>query len=98
MRARADKSRPGCRVRDGRRQRDGARLPVPVGQPATGCGAIGVGAGQGEKYSRLVYGLAEAGEIAVAGDQVKKIAMLAGRGIGPFAGRARTVMGPCNRT
>ena len=54
---------------------------------------MGSPARQGEKDPRLVHGLAEPGEIAVTGDQIEQIAMLAGRGIGPFAGRARTVIG-----
>ena len=48
---------------------------------------------QGEKGTRLVDGLAEAVQIAVAGDQIEQIAMLAGGGIGPFAGGAGTVIG-----
>src|SRR5260370_34087231 len=51
-------------------------------------------AGQGEKRMRLVHGLAKALQIAVEGDEIKEIAMLASGGIGPFAGGAGTVIRP----
>src|SRR3984893_17059683 len=41
---------------------------------------------QGEEETRLVRRLAETVQIAIAADQVQEIAMLAGGGIGPFAG------------
>jgi len=54
--------------------------------------AIGRWAWQGEKATRLVHGVAKMLQIAAARDQVEKIAMLAGGGVGPFAGSARTVI------
>ena len=55
--------------------------------------AVGGRTRQGEKATRLVHGLAKAIQIAVARDQIEEIAMLAGGGIGPFAGGAGTVVG-----
>ncbi len=51
------------------------------------------GTWQGEKAARFVHGLAEIAQVAVEADQVKQIAMLAGRGVGPFAGRTRAGIG-----
>jgi hypothetical protein len=48
---------------------------------------------QGEEGSRLVHGVAKAVQIAVAGDEVEEIAVLAGGGVGPFAGGAGTIIG-----
>src|SRR5439155_12372991 len=50
--------------------------------------------GQGEIATRFDHGVAEALQVAVAGDEVKKIAMLAGGSVGPFAGGAAAVIGP----
>jgi hypothetical protein len=48
---------------------------------------------QGEKAARFVHGLAEIAQVAVKTDQVQEIAMLAGRSVGPFAGRTRAGIG-----
>ena len=48
---------------------------------------------QGEKGAGLVDGFGQVGEVAVEADQIEQIAVLAGRGIGPFAGGARTIIG-----
>src|SRR3984893_2726424 len=53
---------------------------------------VGGRARQGEKGTRFVHNLTEAMEIAVAGDEIEEIAMLAGGGIGPFAGGAGAVI------
>ena len=50
------------------------------------------GTWQGEKAARFVHGLAKIAQVAVETDQVEQIAMLAGRGVGPFAGRTTARM------
>src|SRR3546814_10737195 len=49
-----------------------------------------LGTRQAEKAARLVEHLAEGVEPAIESDQIEEIAMLAGGGVGPFAGRAGT--------
>ena len=51
------------------------------------------GTWQGEKAARFVHRLAKIAQVAVEADQVEEIAMLAGRGVGPFAGRTRAGIG-----
>ena len=48
---------------------------------------------QGEEGTRLVHGLTKPVQIAVMADQVEQVAVLAGRGVGPFAGGAGTGFG-----
>ncbi len=50
----------------------------------------GLGTRQAEEAARLVEHVAEGVEPAIEGDQVEEIAMLAGGGVGPFAGGAGT--------
>src|ERR1700720_5056191 len=55
--------------------------------------AVGRRARKSEKATCLVHGVGKAGQGAVARDEIEQIAMLAGRGIGPFAGGAGTAIG-----
>ena len=48
---------------------------------------------QGEEGARLVERVAQGAKAAIERDQIEEIAMLAGRGIGPFAGSAGTGVG-----
>src|SRR3546814_1959220 len=45
---------------------------------------------QGEKAARFIHGVADGAEGAAHTDEVQEIAVLAGRGVGPLAHRART--------
>src|SRR3546814_2148727 len=45
---------------------------------------------QGEKAARFIHGVADGAEGAAQTDEVQEIAVLAGRGVGPLAHRART--------
>src|SRR3546814_14302853 len=47
-----------------------------------------LGSWQAEEQASLVQGVAQALQISAGGDQVEQIAMIARRGVGPFAGRA----------
>ena len=53
-----------------------------------------VGTRQAEEGSRLVESVAQAIEAAIARDQVEKITMFAGGGVGPFAGGALAAVRP----
>ena len=52
-----------------------------------------VGTRQAEEGSGLVEGVAQAIEPAIERDQVEKITMFAGGGIGPFAGGTLAAVG-----
>ena len=65
--------------------------PVCAGRPYWFRHGVRVGAGQAEEASRLVGDVVEVEKAAAFADDVEQIAMLAGGGVGPFAG------GPCRR-
>ncbi len=57
-------------------------------------GMVRLGPWQAEERSGFVEDVRQAGEAPVHGDQVEKIAMLAGGGVGPFAGGALAAVRP----
>ena len=72
-----------------------ARLPAAHDSDSA---AMDRGTRQGEKAARLVHGFAKTAQVAVEADQIEEIAVLAGRGVGPFAGRTRAGIGAVSRT
>ena len=48
---------------------------------------------QTKEGPRLVKDVGEAGQAAIEGNQIEKIAMLPGRGVGPFAGGTASILG-----
>ena len=82
--------------RAGNRLRHGEQAPRRF-RRSGGCGCrlvlrlgleIGLGPWQAQKASGFVGDVAEIGEAAGRADDVEQIAVFAGGGIGPFAGRA----------
>ena len=77
------------------RRRAASDDPLAQAGGVAGCAGDddGVGRGRARKLRASSHGVDEAIEIAVEADQIKQIAMFAGRRIGPFAGRTRSVIG-----
>ena len=84
----------GCDMAKRRRADSGE----PRGAGDGPAGASWIGTWQAEEGARLVEGVAQAVEAAIERDEVEQIAMLAGGGVGPFAGGALAVSGPLSRT
>ena len=76
----------GCDMAKSRRAASGD--PVCDWRPSRFPRRLRVRAGQAQEASRLVGDVAEVEKAAAFADDVEEIAMLAGRGVGPFAGGA----------
>ena len=59
---------------------------------------LGFAARQAEEAAGLIGDIVEVDQAAAFADDVEQIAMLAGCGVGPFAGRALADLGPMRRT
>ena len=89
-RARADKPRHGCRRWRGSAATGGA--PLPSGRRCRRLAAAVIGR-EREEGARLGEGGADRARAGGDADEVEQVAVLAGRGVGPLAGRRRAARG-----